>query len=78
MELRLFIPDSPKRAWSALKYYVGARKSPVRVFGLDDYRRAHMAALELRCRLDAAEVRISALSEELLVLKRRHVRDDTE
>lgn len=77
MELRLFIPDSPRRAWSALKYYLGVRQSPVKIYGIEDMRRKHRAALAAHSRLSAAEdkiraqrTKISDLSKELSALKR--------
>lgn len=82
MELRLFIPDSPRRAWQAARYWLGIRKSPVKVYGIEDMRRAHRTAVDLRIRLDAANdkieaqrARVAELSRELSELKRRKAKD---
>lgn len=77
MDICIHIPDSPRRAWRALLYYVRARKSPVRIFGIADFRERHRAAMSLRAKLDAANDKISAyrvkvesLSRELSEIKR--------
>lgn len=77
MELRVFIPDSPRRAWSAIKYYLGVRKSPVKVYGIEDMRRKHRDVLELagdlrseREKNAALRARLAEVSKELSRLKR--------
>lgn len=77
MELRLFLPDRPRDAWSALKYWWRARKSPVRRYGIDEYQRMHRVALQNRIELDRSNDKIKAqaarivdLSRELSALKR--------
>lgn len=78
MELRLFIPDTPRRAWQAARYWLGIRRSPVHIYGIEDMRAEHRKTLDLKMRLNEAENKIAAqrtkiagISRELSELKRK-------
>ena len=70
MELRLFVPDTPKRAWAALCYYVRARRSPVRVYGIEDMRREHRNVLRIRGELIALSDKYAAQTAKLVDAQR--------
>lgn len=77
MEFRIYIPDSPRRAWRAALYWAGIRKSPAKIYSIEDVRhehRKHLARMaenqELREKNMAQRARIIELSKELSYLKR--------
>lgn len=66
MEFRVYIPDSPRRAWQALKYYVGARKSPVKVYGIEDMRDAHRKHMATNAEFRSAQDQLTATRTKLI------------
>lgn len=77
MELRLFIPDTPRRAWQVLCYWFGIRKSPVRIYGIEDMRREHHMAVRLASKLRETEDKLNwqrnlliDANKEITMLKR--------
>lgn len=70
MEFRLFIPDTPRRAFQAARYWLGIRKSPVRVYGIADFRAEHMKVIKLSAELRALRAKNSAQREKIKDLSR--------
>ena len=66
MEFRFLIPDSPKRAFSALKYYLKVRQSPVKCYGIEDFRAVHKKMLVTRTAFDDLEAKYRKQTAKLV------------
>ena len=74
MELRVFIPDSPRRAVQAVLYFLRARKSPVRIYGIDDMRREHRKHISLLSRHERLRHRYERQRDDLIDVRKELTR----
>lgn len=70
MELRLFIPDTFPRFVSAIRYAISARKSPGKVYGIEDMRREHRRALSLQVENERLTRKLAAQRAQLIEVRR--------